>query len=323
MLNNIRIVLVEPAGPLNVGAIARVMKNMGLGCLVLVAPKCDPVGIEARRMAVHAADVLESAHVVSTLPEALHGCQWAIATTARPRTLEIVLEHPRVILPWVLKVAEQGKAALIFGPEDRGLNNTELNYAQRFLSIPTNPVYPSLNLAQAVAICCYELYQEAEGRGQKREAGENTQVGKAEAREQGTEGSSTEGSGTEGSGTEGRGQGVDATIPTAKSTLQNSTVALSPQPSALIQSPKSQTSPSPAALDALEGYYQHLEAVLLNIGYLYPHTATSRMRKFRRLFSRAAPSEEEVALLRGILSQIEWAIQHQDSGRQGIKELDD
>ncbi|MGI0487737.1 RNA methyltransferase, partial [Pantanalinema rosaneae CENA516] len=85
-------------------------------------------------------------------------------------------------------------------------------------------------------------------------------------------------------------------------------------------SPPSSSSPSspslpplpathiPATLDALEDFYQHLETVLLDIGYLYPHTAASRMEKFRRLFQRSLPSHEEVAMLRGILSQVQWAV---------------
>jgi len=161
-LAHVRIVLVEPAGPLNVGAIARVMKNMGLHHLVLVNPQCDCLSAEAQRMAVHATDVLTDARRVATLPEALRGCDRAIATTARSRSLPTLLESPRIALPWLLQTQEQQNeipaAALIFGPEDRGLSNVELNYAQRFISIPTSPIYPSLNLAQAVAICCYELH---------------------------------------------------------------------------------------------------------------------------------------------------------------------
>ena len=82
-LANIRIVLVEPAGPLNVGSIARVMKNMGLQQLVLVNPHCDPLDAEALQMAVHARDVLVNARQVATVPEALLGCDRAIATIVR------------------------------------------------------------------------------------------------------------------------------------------------------------------------------------------------------------------------------------------------
>lgn len=239
-LAQIRIVLVEPAGALNVGSVARVMKNMGLQQLVLVNPECDHLSDEARHMAVHAVDRLETATVVASLPEALHGCQLAIATTARERSLETPLELPRHALPGLL----QTPSALIFGPEYRGLSNSELNYAQRFIRILANPAYPSLNLAQAVAVCCYELYQ-----------------------------------------------------------LANSTASLS---GTTIPSPEDSTSDAP--LEQLEGYYQHLEALLLQIGYLYPHTAGSRMEKFRRLFNRTHLSKAEVAMLRGILSQVEYAI---------------
>lgn len=233
----VRIVLVEPAGPLNVGAIARVMKNLGLQHLVLVNPQCEPLSVEAQVMAVHAVDVLEAAQQVATLPQALQGCTRAIATTARFRTLTTQMETPRTALPWLIE--EQGLAtALIFGPEYRGLSNEELNYAQRFVCIPSNPAYPSLNLAQAVAICCYELSQ-------------CTQL----------------------------------------------------QPSA-----DTYATTEDASFDALEGYYQQLEALLLKIAYLYPHTAASRMEKFRQMFNRAQLKNAEVAMLRGVLSQMEWAL---------------
>ena len=71
-----------------------------------------------------------------------------------------------------------------------------------------------------------------------------------------------------------------------------------------------------APLDALEGYYQQLEALLLKIGYLYPHTAASRMEKFRQLFNRTQLENAEVAMLRGILTQMEWAL-GRERGRQG------
>lgn len=261
VLDNIRIVLVEPAGPLNIGAIARVMKNMGLGHLVLVNPHCDHLGPEARQMAVHAGDLLVAAAVAPTVAAGLAECHWAIATTGRPRTLATTLESPRSVMPWLIEVAQQGQVALIFGPEDRGLNNDELNYAQRFISIPANPIYPSLNLAQAVGVCCYELYQCV-----LMQSGES---------------------------------GNCAQEPVHRNQATGVTAIAGREPPLL-----------PAPLAVMEAYYQHLEGLLLRIGYLYPHTAHSRMQKFRRLFSRALPSSEEVALLRGVLSQVEWAVQN-------------
>ncbi|MCC5630115.1 RNA methyltransferase [Nostoc sphaeroides] len=238
-LAGLRIVLVEPAGPINIGAIARVMKNFGLYNLVLVNPQCDPLSSEALMMAVHGQEIIESAVLVPTLPEALHGCVRAIATTGRVRSLETPLENPRTALPWLLEEPEK-PTALIFGREDRGLSNEELNYAQRFVGIPTNPDYVALNLATAVAICCYELSQCA----------------------------------------------------------QKLDIQTSPQIEV-------------ASLDVLEGYYQQLESVLLKIGYVYPHTAASRMGKFRQLYNRAHLKTGEVAMLRGILQQVEWALKNQ------------
>lgn len=236
----IRIVLVEPAGALNVGSVARVMKNMGLSELVLVNPRCDRLGSEARLMAVRAADVLESAREVETLAEALQGCVKAIATSGRDRaTFTTPIETPRLALPWLL----DAPAALIFGREDSGLTNAEMNHAQRLIQIPSSDAYPSLNLAQAVAICCYELSSSA---------------------------------------------------------------------TASVESPVSlpHSSPLPLApLDDIEGYYQQLESLLLKIGYLWPDTAPSRMEKFRKLLNRAYPTTSEVAMLRGILRQVAWALQ--------------
>ena len=234
-LDWLKIVLVEPAGPMNVGSVARVMKNFGLHHLVLVNPQCDFLGLEAKKMAVHADDVLESALSVATLPEALQGCVRAIATTARVRDWETPLENPRDALPWLLE--EKEKSALIFGPEDRGLSNQELNYAQRFIRIPTDSIYPVLNLAAAVGICCYELAENAK-----------------------------------------------------ESNNQSSS--------------KTELAP----FEVVEIYYQQLESLLLQIGYIYPHTAASRMEKFRQLYNRAGLQTKEVAMLQGILRQVEWAM---------------
>ncbi len=155
VMTTVRIVLVEPAGARNVGAIARVLKNMGLTQLAIVNPHCDPHSAEARQMAVHAQEVLDAALIVPSLSEALKGSQRVMGTVGRLDVPEITPAEPRTALPWLLAVES---AALVFGPEDRGLSNAELGLCQRWLTIPVNPVYPSLNLAQAVGICAYELH---------------------------------------------------------------------------------------------------------------------------------------------------------------------
>jgi tRNA/rRNA methyltransferase len=128
--------------------------------------------------------------------------------------------------------------ALVFGPEDQGLSNEELALCHRQIQIPTDPAYPSLNLAQAVGICCYELR-----------------------------------------------------------------TLLCPDPPL----PPSPGLSKPAPFELLEGFFGQLEALLLQIGYLYPHTARRKMLKLRALFHRAGLTVSEVALLRGILRQLQWS----------------
>ncbi len=240
-LNYIRIVLVEPAGARNLGSIARVMKNMGLSQLAIVNPSCEVLGEEATRMAVRGIDILETAQIVPDLPTALQGCTRIIATTARDRAIPTTLETPRAALPWLLETNQP--TALLFGREDSGLTNAELNYAQRYIRIPVGSEYSSLNLAQAVGVCAYELQM---------------------------------------------------------SIQTDSPVAI------LRSSPPSQLDVAPVEL--VEGYYQQLETLLLEIGYLFPHTAPHRMEKLRRLYNRSQLSPNEVAMLRGILSQFRWAL---------------
>ena len=282
-LSAVRIVLVSPAGPLNVGSVARVMKNFGLSQLVLVDPQCEALGEAAMQMAVHAKDVLLEARQVKTIPEALVGCYRAIATTARTRGFKASLDLPEIALPTLLTEADReasSPTALIFGPEDRGLSNAELAYAQQFVKVPTDDGYSALNLAQAVAICCYELYRASQNRFTSPEL---------------------------------------AGTPTEPISGQDHPKALRTAPLSAKQTESGKQTASlvagdSASLDQLEGYYQHLEQVLLNVGYLYPHTAASRMRKFRQLLNRASPTADEVALLRGILRQVEWSLSDSQKG---------
>ena len=129
IIDQVKIVLVEPAGERNIGSIARVMRNMGLDQLAIVNPACDYLSEEAQIMAVHGVEVLKNAQVFTCLPDALQECHRAIATTARPRGIPTTLETPREAIPWL--IAHNIKSALIFGPEDRGLSNEELSHAQR------------------------------------------------------------------------------------------------------------------------------------------------------------------------------------------------
>jgi tRNA/rRNA methyltransferase len=230
-LRHIRIVLVEPAGALNLGSIARGMKNFGLSQLWLVAPRCSVEDPDAQRMAVHAQDILASATICGDLAIALADCERIAGTTARERKVSTSFQGADAVAPWLLGTTAE--VAYVFGPEDRGLNNAELSLCQRHVQIPTHAAYSSLNLAQAVTLCAYELFTcHAE--------------------------------------------------PTTVSASQ------------------------PVSAE-LEGFYTHLEQTLLTIGYLQPHTAASKLQKFRRLFNRAELTTEEIALLRGVLRQLAWS----------------
>ncbi len=210
------------------------MKNFALTDLYLVNPQCSPGDEEARRMAVHAVDVLDRATVSADLPSALAGCERVVGTTARPRTVSDPFLTPADGARWLLQ--SNAPVAYLFGPEDRGLSNEELSFCQRYVQIPTSDAYPSLNLAQAVGICAYELFTARESSG---------------------------------------------------------LVAV-------------ESEPAPTT-EALEGFYAHLQSTLLAIGYLQEQTVERKLEKFRRLFNRAGLTAQEVALLRGVLRQVNWA----------------
>lgn len=154
-LARIRVVLVRPQHPGNIGAAARAMKNMGLADLVLVAAT-PPDMRAAAPMAVHARDVLAAHRRVATLADAIHDCGLVVGTSGRVGG-DFQGESPRALAPAMVAASAANDVALVFGPEDHGLSNDELIHCHRVLTIPATGVYPSLNLAHAVVICGYEL----------------------------------------------------------------------------------------------------------------------------------------------------------------------
>lgn len=154
----VRIVLAEPRLPANIGAAARAMKNFGLADLWLIQPPQDRDG-QGLALAHGAEDIYQNAHCVYTLEEALDDVQVVIGTTARlgggwradPFT-------PREAAPFILSRATNNRVAILFGSEDRGLSNREVDYCQALISIPTDSAHRSLNLAQAVLLIGYELF---------------------------------------------------------------------------------------------------------------------------------------------------------------------
>jgi TrmH family RNA methyltransferase len=156
-LANVRVVLVEPSHPGNVGAAARAMKTMGLRQLVLVSPGCFP-SAEATARASGADDVLTAARVVGSLPAAVAECALVVATSARARSLRWPELSPREAAPVLLGAAATAPAAVVFGREASGLTNAEVDRCQYLLRIPCDPTYSSLNLAAAVQVVAYELW---------------------------------------------------------------------------------------------------------------------------------------------------------------------
>lgn len=155
-LSSIKIVLVAPTHPGNIGASARAMKTMGLEQLVLIQPKLFPHQT-AFEMAAGADDILHQAQVVETLDEALFGCHMVFATSARPRELDLRGMKPEVCARLISTCSHKTQVAIMFGREHAGLTNDELLRANYHVCIPANPDYSSLNLAQAVQIVAYEL----------------------------------------------------------------------------------------------------------------------------------------------------------------------
>jgi tRNA/rRNA methyltransferase len=155
-LQAVRIVLVRPRGGDNVGAAARAMKNMGFHELTLVRPDLRR-RFWAHAMAVHAGDVLEGARTVDSLSEAVADCGLVVGTTCRGGLYRGAADPPHAIASEILGSARNGPVALVFGPEDHGLTNADLTHCQRLITIPTAEEYSSLNLAQAVLLCCYEI----------------------------------------------------------------------------------------------------------------------------------------------------------------------
>lgn len=233
---NIRIVLVRPQHPGNIGAAARAMKNMGLSQLILVAPRAFPAD-EAVARAAGADDILEAAQVVGTVREAVADCTMVVATSARPRTIAWPCLTPKEAALALWEGAQAAPVALLFGAERTGLTNEEIDFAQSLVQIPVDPRFPSLNLAAAVQILCYEIRLSAEF-----------------------------GSGAPGEGISGH---------------------------------------RPAPQEAVNQLVDHLEKVLIGIGFLDQKNPRKLMRRLIRLFRRAAPDMNEILILRGILSAVE------------------
>ena len=154
--DKVTVVLVNTSHPGNIGACARAMKNMGISRLTLVQPADFPSGVAVGR-AVSALDILENATVVESLEAAITDCALVIGASARSRKIPWPMLSPAQLGVKVVRELEMNKVALVFGREDSGLNNDELQLCHFHVQIPADENYSSLNLAAAVMVICYEL----------------------------------------------------------------------------------------------------------------------------------------------------------------------
>jgi tRNA/rRNA methyltransferase len=170
LFKRLRFVLVETSRAGNVGSVARAMKTMGFADLVLVSPRCaephkDP---EAVAFASGAIDVLEGARIVGSIAEALDGCNFAAAVSARLREFSPPVWSPRQFSAHAASIPDL-RPAIIFGNERAGLPNGIVEQCNVLINIPANPAYSSLNLSQAAQVLAYECRLAAEGENRTQE----------------------------------------------------------------------------------------------------------------------------------------------------------
>ena len=156
MLDNVRIILIGTSHPGNIGSAARAMKTMGLTDLVLIDPECEVDG-KSVALSAGASDVLKNHKVYKTLDQGIEDCGLVVGASARPRTLDWPMLDPREMGVKVASEGKKHKVALVFGRENSGLTNDELQKCHFHVFIPANPDYSSLNLAMAVQTLSYEV----------------------------------------------------------------------------------------------------------------------------------------------------------------------
>ncbi len=161
ILDNIRIVLVEPIHGGNIGSVCRAMNNNDLTDLAIVNPRPTTDWDDARKLACNAKEQLDARKEYATLAEAVAGCTVVAGTSARTGFYRDTAHPPREFAPIALESATNHKIALVFGREDKGLFNEELALCTHILQIPSSERYTSLNLSHAVMVCGYELFTAA------------------------------------------------------------------------------------------------------------------------------------------------------------------
>ena len=158
LLANVAIVLVRPKYPENIGAAARSAKNMGINQLLVVHNELPDRERMSKMATCHARDLIDGIRLYQNLADALTEFSWIVGTTARQGRQRRLITSPENMVAGLLPKLNNNKIALLFGPEDTGLTNEDLKFCNSVTTIPTAD-FSSLNLAQAVAILCYEVYK--------------------------------------------------------------------------------------------------------------------------------------------------------------------
>ena len=160
IFTNLKVVLVEPKGPLNVGSIARLCANFDVHELRIISPKCNLYSLEAKKMALKGQKYLDKCKIFNNLEQAIFDCDLVLASCGRvDKSKDSFFESPEDISNWISSLKGINNLAIVFGREDRGLTNEELLMAHRIFNIPSSNNYPSLNLSHAVSIILYELFK--------------------------------------------------------------------------------------------------------------------------------------------------------------------
>jgi len=157
----VRIVLIDPSHPGNIGSVARAMKNMALSDLVLVRPRSFPHP-ESTALAAGADNILANARTMESVEQAVADCAFIAGTTSRPRSYYWEFTTPRDVASRIVGLGQENRAALLFGSERYGLATEDLNLCNVLVRIPANPEYCSLNLAMSVQLTAYEIFMARE-----------------------------------------------------------------------------------------------------------------------------------------------------------------
>ena len=157
-ISNLKVILIEPNGAMNVGSIARLCANFEVNELRIISPKCDIFSLEAKKMALKGQRYLDKCKIFNNLEQAIFDCDLVLASCGRiDSSKDSFFEFPQDLSEWISSIKQIDNIAILFGREDRGLTNEELLMAHKILNIPTSNDYPSLNISHAVSIILYEL----------------------------------------------------------------------------------------------------------------------------------------------------------------------